>query len=213
MHVMSAPDPGAIVYPSSDGQPMAENELQGWQIMALATALRAHFRDRPDVHVGADLLWYPVEGDPSTSRAPDVFVVPGRPAAPPRPSWLQWQEDGVPLRHVIEILSPSNTPSEMSRKRRWYSRYGVEEYLVFDPEDGLLEVHVRTDLGLVPVDVALPWWSSVVEGIGYRVEEREASFELVAVDAAGEPLPTMESLSDRVAALEAKLRDAGIDPT
>ena len=229
---------GTVVYPESDGERMAENEVQGRQIVRLVQSLTHWFRDRPDVHVGFDLLWYPVEGDPTIRRAPDVFVVPGRPAGPTRPSWLQWREDGVPMRHVIEIISPSNTPTEMVDKRRFYDRYGVEEYLVFHPDPGLLEVHVRTDLGLVPVDPALPWTSSVLEGCAYRVDHGvpvwgEALNDLVLLDPAGVPVETHEASAARAdaeasraeaeaaradaeaaraEALAAKLRKAGLDP-
>jgi Uma2 family endonuclease len=52
------------------------------------------------------------------------------------------------MRHVIEIISAAKTPTELADKRAWYSRYGVEECLVFHPETGLLEVFIRTPLGL-----------------------------------------------------------------
>ena len=173
----------------------------------------------------------PVEGDPTIRRAPDVFVVPGRPAGPARPSWLQWREDGTPMRHVIEVLSPSNTPVEMIEKRRWYDRYGVEEYLVFDPETGALEIHERTDLGLVPVDVDLPWTSTVLDGCAYTVTHGvpvfgEDLFDLVLLDPDGDPIETFEQLAARADAQRARadaeqaradallerLRAAGLEP-
>jgi hypothetical protein len=67
------------------------------------------------------------------------------------------------MRHVIEIISAANTPTEMADKRAWYSRYCVEEYLVFHPETGLLEVFIRTPLGLSSIDTDLPWTSTVLE--------------------------------------------------
>lgn len=215
MSHVSAVDDG-IVYPDSDGQPMAENETQFEQIVRLVHQLKIRFRDRDDVHIGADLLWYPVEGRPDISRAPDVFVVPGRPQLPPRPSWLQWQEDDVPMRHVIEILSPKNTATEMMDKRRFYDRHGVEEYLVFDPDTGSLDVHVRTDLGLVPVNVELPWTSAVLEGCRYRVDTGipgdPDAFDLVLCDPDGTPVDRLDDLLARNAELEARLRAAGIEP-
>ena len=133
MAEMATVDHGTVVYPDSDGQPMAENELQGRQITRLVQQLDRYFGDRDDVHVGFDLLWYPVEGDPSISRAPDVFVVPGRPKGPARPSWLQWREDGTPMRHVIEILSPSSRRIDLVRKPEVLAKFGIKHYWVVDP--------------------------------------------------------------------------------
>ncbi len=58
----------------------------------------------------------------------------------------------------------------MADKRAWYSRYGVEEYLVFHPGTGLLEVFIRTPLGLSSIGTDLPWTSTVLEGCAYRVD-------------------------------------------
>lgn len=224
MSEMPALDHDPVIYPDSDGEPMAENEVQGYQIMRLVQQLQNHFRGSDDIHFGFDLLWYPVKGDPRNRRAPDVFVVPGRPAGPARPSWLQWKEDGVPMRHVVEIVSPVNSATEMADKRAWYSRYGVEEYLVFHPEPGLLEVHIRTDLGLAAIDVELPWTSPLLEGCQYDVEPGvpvigEHLHDLVLLDPNGHKVETADDLFERANAearradaLEAKLRAAGIDP-
>ena len=217
-----------VAYPESDGLPMAENEVQGAEIIRLVNALQLVFRHRPDVHVGFDLLWYPVKGHPEICRAPDVFVVPGRPQDPKRPNWLQWEEDGVAMRHVVEILSPTNRPAEMAAKRQWYARYGVDEYVVFDPDSGVIEIHVRTDLGLSSIDVDLPWASGLLEGHGYDVRASGAGdgrFELFLVDPDGVAVPTIDDLADRAAAesaraaaesaradaLAARLRELGID--
>ncbi|WP_338027258.1 Uma2 family endonuclease [Trichormus azollae] len=40
----------------------------------------------------------------------------------------KWQEDNIPPQVVFEILSPSNTKSEIERKLLFYDRYGVQEY-------------------------------------------------------------------------------------
>ena len=43
---------------------------------------------------------------------------------------------------VVEILSPSNTAIEMSRKFKLYQKAGVREYWVVDPETKSLLVHL-----------------------------------------------------------------------
>src|SRR5262245_33400981 len=100
----------AIVYPESDGKPLAENTKQLRWIVVLYGNLAALFRDAV-VFVAGDLFWYPVEGRPDIKEAPDVLVVFGRPRGDRR-SYKQWEEGDVPVTVVFEILSPSNTVRE-----------------------------------------------------------------------------------------------------
>lgn len=69
-----------VVYPTSDGLPMADNTKQFRWIVTIQGGLDALFRDNPNVFVAGDLLWYPVEGQPGIRRAPDAMVVFGRPS-------------------------------------------------------------------------------------------------------------------------------------
>src|SRR5262245_19283901 len=130
------------VCPERDGSSADENTKQLRWIAVLFGNLSALFRDRPDVFVGADLLWYPVEGEPDLRTAPDVFVVFGRPKGD-RGSYKQWEEHGVPLTVVFEILSPSNTGLEMVGKLSFYDEAGVEECYLYDPDTNLLMAFVR----------------------------------------------------------------------
>jgi Uma2 family endonuclease len=134
----------SIVYPDSDGQPMADNTLQFQWIVLLKENLEILFAHDPQVFVAGDLLWYPVEGHPEIRVAPDVLVALGRPKGD-RGSYKQWQEDGVVPQVVFEILSPGNTVKEMAKKQAFYSRYGVKEYYVYDPEDNEFTALWRKD--------------------------------------------------------------------
>ncbi len=136
------PQPSAIVYPESDGLPMADNTKQWLWMVILYGNLAALFRDREDVFVAANLFWYPVEDQPDLRMAPDVLVVFGRPKGH-RGSYQQWKEGNIPLTVVFEILSPSNTITEMDDKYAFYEDHGVEEYYVFDPDHNRLMVFVR----------------------------------------------------------------------
>jgi Uma2 family endonuclease len=131
-----------VVYPSSDGKPMADNTLQFQWIVTIEGNLEALFRDRDDVFVAGDNLWYPVEGEPTIRQAPDVYVVFGRPKGH-RGSYIQHREGGVPLTVVFEVLSPGNTKAEMDEKLSFYDEYGVEEYYVYDPDREKLTVYQR----------------------------------------------------------------------
>jgi Uma2 family endonuclease len=135
-----------VVYPDRDGKPMSDNTKQARWIFVLYGNLVAQYRDRDDVFVAADNLWYPVEGNDKIRQAPDVYVVFGRPKGD-RGSYKQWEEGGVPLTVVFEILSPGNEPGEEARKLLFYEEYGVEEYYVYDPEDDLLKIWKRGPMG------------------------------------------------------------------
>jgi Uma2 family endonuclease len=140
------PSAGEIEYPDSDGKPMADNTLQFRWIVTIEGGLEALFREREDVFVAGDLLWYPVHGSNKIRAAPDALVAFGRPKGY-RGSYKQWEESGIPPQVVFEVLSPGNTPAEMAGKRAFYDRYGVEEYYIYDPERGTLEGWERPDRG------------------------------------------------------------------
>jgi Uma2 family endonuclease len=132
----------AIDYPDSDGRPMADNTKQARWMTVLFGNLCALFRDATDVFVAMDLLWYAVQGRPEARAAPDVLVVFGRPKGD-RGSYRQWEEGGVPVTVVFEVLSPGNTVPEMAEKYAFYEDYGVEEYYIYDPDNNRLQVFVR----------------------------------------------------------------------
>jgi Uma2 family endonuclease len=131
-----------LVYPESDGLPMADNTKQLHWIVVFFGNLSAQFRDARDVFVGGNQFWYPVEGEPNERLAQDVYVVFGRPKGD-RPSYKQWEEANLPMTVVFEILSPGNTPMEMADKLDFYDRHGVEEYYVYDPDGNILLVYLR----------------------------------------------------------------------
>jgi Uma2 family endonuclease len=154
-------------YPDSDGQPMAENTLQYEWIVTLKGGLDVTVDD----FVAGDLLWYPVRGQPTVRAAPDVMVVLGRPKGH-RGSYRQWEEDNIAPAVVIEVLSPNNTVRELSRKLWFYEDHGVEEYLVFDPDAGRLEVRVRQGSELVLI-ATVGGWTSPLLGVTWSVVGKE----------------------------------------
>ncbi len=143
MNHTATPPPGVIVYPESDGLPMSDNTKQLRWIVTLYGNLAALFRDRPDVFVAGNLLWYPEEGRPDIRTAPDVLVVFGRPKGD-RGSYKQWEEAGIPPTVVFEVLSPGNKPSEMNEKLAFYEDFGAEEYYMYDPDVNQLTAFVRS---------------------------------------------------------------------
>jgi Uma2 family endonuclease len=123
----------AVIYPDSDGQPMADNTKQFRWIVVIKENLEILFAAVADVFIAGDLLWYPIEGDNKTRQAPDVMVAFGRPKGD-RGSYKQWEEENIAPQVVFEILSPGNRLKEMTKKLQFYERYGVEEYYIYDPD-------------------------------------------------------------------------------
>jgi Uma2 family endonuclease len=122
-----------LFYPDSDGEPMSDNTQQFRWIVTIKENLELFFANDADVFVAGDLLWSPVEGNNALAQAPDAMVVLGRPKGD-RGSYQQWEEGNVPPQVVFEILSPGNRLKEMAKKLKFYDRYGVEEYYIYDPD-------------------------------------------------------------------------------
>jgi Uma2 family endonuclease len=120
-----------VYYPESDGKPMAESELHLAEIIYLVEALKDHYRDVPDVHVGGILLLYYMEGNPRKSVAPDVFVTKGI-SKRLRKTYKLWEEGVAPCL-VIEVTSDSTRDEDLDDKMDIYCSLGVEEYVLFDP--------------------------------------------------------------------------------
>ena len=147
-----------IIYPESDGQPMANNTEQFRWIVVIEQNLEWLYADDPNVFVAADLFWYPMEGKPNIVNAPDVLVAFGRPKGR-RGSYQQWNEGGVAPQVVFEILSPSNSLDEMDRKLLFYERYGVEEYYIYNPGNNQLRGWLRDEDGLQVIASIAGWVS------------------------------------------------------
>ncbi|MBE9129873.1 MULTISPECIES: Uma2 family endonuclease [unclassified Coleofasciculus] len=238
----------AIIYPDSDGQPMADNTKQFRWIVVIKENIELLFATNPDVFVAGDLLWYPVEGKNQLRQAPDVMVVFGR-SKGDRGSYKQWEEGNIPPQVVFEILSPGNRLKAMAQKFQFYKRYGVEEYYVYDPDgmeligwwgsgeeleaieemNGWVSPHlgVRFQLTSDTMEIFSPSgerFLTYVE-LAQRAEQERQRAEQERQRAeqecqraeqerqrADEALTQLEQEKQRYQALEALLRERGIDP-
>jgi Uma2 family endonuclease len=223
-----------IIYPDSDGQPMADNTKQFRWIVTIQQNLEWLFAGDPAVFVAGDLLWYPVEGNNKICTAPDVLVVFGRPKGD-RGSYQQWKEDGIAPQVVFEILSPGNRLTEMNKKQVFYDRYGVEEYYIYDPDENDLSGWLRPQNGetgergdrlevIDPIDN----WTSPRLGIRFNLAEelqiyrpdgsRFLSYVEIAQrveqekQRAEQEKQRADKAEARAAQLAERLRAAGIDP-
>ena len=224
-----------ISYPDSDGQPMADNTKQFNWIVTIKLGCEALFKDDPTVFVAGDLLWYPVEGDNTIRAAPDTMVIFGRPKGESleatlceRGSYQQWKEGNIPPQVVFEILSPGNTLVGMAKKFRFYERYGVEEYYLYDPDKGDFSGWLRSGDFLEVIENPIGW---VSPRLSVRFELVEGELEIYRPD--GEKFATylelieqnqqaqqqldqerqqLEQERQRSEKLAAKLKALGINP-
>ena len=223
---LQQPSQPAVVYPDSDGKPMADNTKQFRWIVVIQQNLEWLFSENPEVFVAGDLLWYPVEGDNKTRIAPDVIVALGRPKGD-RGSYRQWEEENIAPQVVFEILSPGNRRGEMSRKLLFYDRFGVEEYYLYDPDKNELSGWIRREGFLDVIESMVDWISPQLQ-IKFNLSgdelqifrpdgQRFLSYVEIAQQAqeqrqqAQEQRQRAEKAEARVNQLAKKLRDMGID--
>lgn len=209
-----------VIYPDSDGQPMADNTKQFRWIVTIKENLEWLFANDPNVFVAGDLLWYPVEGNNKTRVAPDILMVFGRPKGD-RGSYKQWEENNIPPQVVFEILSPSNTRSEMNRKLLFYDRFGVEEYYLYDPDRNDLSGWLRTE-GFLDIIEPIDRWVSPRLNIRFELLATELQIYrpdntvfltyTENVQRAEQAEQRAEQAEQRAARLAERLRKMGIDP-
>lgn len=127
-----------IVYPTSDGKPMAETELHQRVMVDLIFRLKAWAAARHHVHAAGNLLVYYEEGNIGRHLAPDAFVVFGVPNHE-RETFRTWAEKSVPS-VVFEITSKTTRREDTRTKRAVYQDvWEVDEYFLFDPLEDYLD--------------------------------------------------------------------------
>jgi Uma2 family endonuclease len=167
-----------IIYPCSDGQPMADSTIQYKLIVKIKEGCESLFKNDPNVFVAADLLWYPVEGRPDISQAPDVMVIFGRPKGD-RLFYLQFNEYNIDPQVAFEIRSHNDRQTKMYKKLSFYNRYGVDEYYLYDPENNDLSGWKRIERNLELIEPMEGW---VSPRLGVRFELGEAGLEIYRPD-------------------------------
>jgi len=225
--IAAAPSKPAVVYPESDGLPMAENTRQFRWIVTIQGGLEALYRDNPNVFVAGDLLWYPIEGNNTIRVAPDALVVFGRPRGD-RGSYLQWLEGNIAPQVTFEVLSPGNRPGKLVDKFKFYERYGVDEYYVWDPDTGDLSGWLRNNGELEAIAEMNGWVSprlnvrfELVEGdlrlygpdgkrFATYIELVEQRDQLVAQNENAQS--SVDQAQQRAERLAAQLKALGVEP-
>ena len=121
-----------LVYPESDGKPMAETPKHQQVMMDCMDIMRRYFREVPDVYIGGNMLLYYEEGNPRKSISPDVFMVRGVPKKELR-VYKTWEQPPT-LDFVLEVASPSTFEKDFTVKKEIYAKIlCVKEYYIYDP--------------------------------------------------------------------------------
>ena len=198
-----------VVYPCSDGQPMAETEVHGACMVYVAQALRRLFetRGRADVYVGSNNFLYYERGNPRAVVSPDVYVVVGA-GAGLRDTYLLWNEAKGPD-FVLEVTSASTRRDDERRKRDVYAALGVSEYFLYDPRAEYLTPALQGfrlregEYRALPAVTVLPGRgvavASEVLGLELR-DEREAPMLRLRDPETGRDLLTYEEADEGAAA-------------
>jgi Uma2 family endonuclease len=122
--------PPEIVYPSSDGEPLAESYSHLYAILTTLEVLKQYLSDRPSTVLADQFLYYS-QGYPKLRVAPDVMVIFDV-AKGGRDNYKIWEEKQVP-KVIFEITSAGTRNQDLEFKKNLYQQLGVEEYWLFDP--------------------------------------------------------------------------------
>ena len=125
-----------IIYPSSDGEPVAETYDHLYAIITILEVIRQYLAGR-QATVLADQFLYYSQGNPDLRVAPDVMVIldvaPGG-----RDNYKIWEEGQTPS-IVFEITSPATKKNDQTTKQDLYQTLGIQEYWLFDPKGEWLD--------------------------------------------------------------------------
>jgi Uma2 family endonuclease len=220
-------DANAIVYPSSDGEPVAETYVHLYALLVTLEVLTQYLQGQQATVLANQFLYY-AKGFPKLRVAPDVMVILGvEPGG--RDNYKIWEEQQVPA-VVFEITSKGTRREDLGAKKTLYENLGVQEYWLFDPKGEWLPQQLQgyrlqeqryraiTDGISQPLQLRL---ESEGELIGfYHLDTNEKLLiprELAAALAEEKQAKEQERLAREqaeaeIVKLKAKLRDAGIDP-
>jgi len=129
-----------IVYPSADGEPVAETYDHLYAILTTLEVLKQYLADRRSTVLANQFLYY-AQGFPKVRVAPDVMVIfdvePGG-----RDNYKIWEESQVP-KVIFEMTSLSTQSEDKLIKKDLYERLEVQEYWLFDPKGEWISEKLR----------------------------------------------------------------------
>ena len=118
------------IYPSSDGQPVAETYTHLYAILVTLEVLKQYLSGRQATVLANQFMYYS-RGFPKMRVAPDVMVIfdvqPGG-----RDNYKIWEEKQVP-QVIFEMTSSGTKNQDLEFKKKLYEQLEVAEYWLFDP--------------------------------------------------------------------------------
>ena len=207
-----------VIFPKIDlysDEPPLETYLHLQQMMLLIKCLDWLWRDRQDFFAAGNLTIYysPHQKKSEKFRGPDFFVVLGT-ERKPRKSWVVWEEEGKYPNIIIEILSPKTAKSDRGLKKQIYQdTFRTADYFWFDPDtlefQGFQLIQGQYQ-ELQPNQEGRLWSQQL--GLYLGIHNAQLRFygdegELVLT-----PEEVAEREGERVALLEQRLRDMGVEP-
>lgn len=125
-----ATKPREVVYPESDGKPMAETDVHRKWMVRIIERLAWRYRRRR-VYVSGNLFIYYEENNSKKCVAPDTFVVFGVDSGDRRVFKI-WKEGKNPS-FVLETTSDKTRREDQKQKKELYARLNIPEYFLYDP--------------------------------------------------------------------------------
>ena len=125
-----------IVYPSSDGKPVAETFVHLYAMLVTIEVLTQYLQGQQATVLGNQFMYY-AQGFPKLRVAPDVMVIFGvEPGG--RDNYKIWEEGEVPS-VIFEMTSQGTRSKDEVFKKTLYAQLGVQEYWLFDPKNEWLD--------------------------------------------------------------------------
>ena len=124
-------------YLTSDGQPVAEYDINLQQMTNSILSLKVWYGDRA-VYVGANNYIHYKKGDFNRHVSPDCYVVFGVPNGL-RENYKSWENGGKIPAIVFEFTSKKTAIEDQDKKFEIYEQFlRVPEYILFDPNGDYL---------------------------------------------------------------------------
>jgi hypothetical protein len=214
------PQSTTVVYPSSDGEPVAETYVHFYALLVTLEVLRQYLTGRQATVLANQFLYY-AQGFPKLRVAPDVMVIfdvaPGG-----RDNYKIWEEGQVPS-VIFELTSEGTREQDKIFKKTLYEQLGVQEYWLFDPKGEWIEGQLQgyrlrgdlyepiTDGRSEPLQLRLQ-----PEGELLTFYREDTGEKLLAPEELAQALVQAQSQAEqerqRADRLAAQLRALGVDP-
>lgn len=209
-----------VVYPSSDGEPVAETYVHLYALLVTLEVLRQYLEGQQATVLGNQFLYY-AQGFPKLRVAPDVMVIfnvtPGG-----RDNYKVWEEGEVPS-VIFEMTSAGTRNQDEIFKKTLYEQLGVQEYWQFDPKGEWIPTQLQgyrlrgdvyepiTDDHSEPLNLRLQVEEQLIAF--YREDTGEKLlFPAELAQALKQEQQRANQAEQQVEQLKAQLRELGINP-